>query len=132
MRVIRIRKSDVRAIRMTLAAAIAMATVGLAASPAAAGSACGQDGIAILCVTAQQSQDALALNYQVTQADGPGTYSVYYVDVDGGPPSIAQAVGPLGFQALAMGSLYGQLNHCYNVHLDSAPGTSLVVGPVCQ
>jgi hypothetical protein len=117
---------------MTLAAAVAVATVGLAASPAAAGSACGQDGVAILCVTATQVQDTLALNYQVTQTDGPGTYSVYYVDADGGTPSTAQTVGPLGFQALAMGSLYAQLTHCYNVHLDSVPGTSLVVGPVCQ
>jgi hypothetical protein len=102
------------------------------ASPAAAGSACGQDGVAILCVTAQQSQDALALNYQVTQSDGPGLYSVYYVDANGGSPSNPQTVGPLGYQSLVLGALYGQLNHCYNVHLDSGPGTSLVVGPVCQ
>ena len=119
--------------RLTLAVAVAMAAVGFMASPAAAaGSACGQDGVAILCVTARQSQDALALNYQVTQYDGPGLYSVYYVDANGGSPSNAQTVGPLGYQNLAMGTLYGQLNHCYNVHLDSAPGTSLVVGPVCQ
>ena len=117
---------------LTLAVAVAMAAVGLVASPAAAGSACGQDGVAILCVTAQQSQDALALNYQVTQYDGPGVYSVYYVDANGGSPSNAQTVGPLGYQSLVLGTLYGQLNHCYNVHLDSAPGTSLVVGPVCQ
>jgi hypothetical protein len=117
---------------LTLALAVAMATVGLMASPAAAGSACGQDGVAILCVTAQQTQDVLALNYQVTQKDGPGIYSAYYVDATGGSPSNSQAVGPLGYQSLALGALYGQLNHCYNVHLDSAPGTSLVVGPVCQ
>jgi len=115
-----------------LAMAAAMAAVGLAASPAEANSACNQDGTAVLCVTAAQSQDVLALNYQVTQNDGPGSYSVYYVDAVGGPPSAAQPVGPLSYQQLALGSLFGQLNHCYNVHLDSTPGTSLVVGPVCQ
>jgi hypothetical protein len=83
-------------------------------------------------VTALPSQDALALDYQVTQSDGPGVYSVYYVDANGGLPSAAEPVGPLGFQQLSLGSLYGQLAHCYNVHLDSDPGTSLVVGPVCQ
>lgn len=119
---------------LTLAAAVAvsMATAAVAASPAEAQSACGQDGVAIMCVTAEPTQDVLALNYQVTQSDGPGTYSVYYTDADSGLQSAAQAVGPLGFQQLSLGSLYGQLDHCYNVHLDSDPGTSLVVGPVCQ
>jgi hypothetical protein len=117
---------------VVLAVAAAIAAVGYAASPAAAGSACGQDGVAILCVTAVQSQNTLALNYQVTQADGPGSYSVYYIDAAGGPPSTPQPVGPLRFQALTTGSLFGQLTHCYNVHLDSHPGTALVVGPVCQ
>lgn len=114
----------------TLAAAVVTAIVGPAA-PAMAGSACGQDGVAILCVTAAQAQDQLALEYQVTQSDGPGTYSVYYVDAAGGPASTAQPIGPLAFQELALGSLYAPLNRCYNVHLESAPGTSLVVGPVC-
>lgn len=117
---------------LTIAAAVAMATIGFAASPAEAQSACGQDGVAIMCVTAEPAQDVLALNYQVTQGDGPGTYSVYYVDADSGAQSAAQPVGPLGFQQLSLGSLYAQLDHCYNVHLESAPGTSLVVGPVCQ
>jgi len=117
---------------LTFVAAAAMATVVLAASPAAAGSACGQDGVAVLCVTATPVQDVLDLRYQVIQADGPGTYSVYDVDAAGGPPSTAQTVGPLGYQELVTGSLFAGLNHCYTVHLDSAPGTSLVVGPVCQ
>ena len=121
-----------RGMRVTLAAAVAVATVGLAASPAAAGSACGRDGVAILCVAALPSQDSLGLQYQVTQSDGPGVYSIYDVDAAGGEPSAAQPVGPLGFQSLVLGSLYGALGHCYNVHLDSAAGTSLVVGPVCQ
>ena len=116
-----------------LAVAVAVAAVGLAASPAGAGSAvCGQDGIAVLCVTATQAADVLSLNYQVTQADGPGAYSVYYVDADGGDPSTTKTVGPLSARAQAVGSLFGQLGHCYAVHLDSAPGTSLVVGPICQ
>ncbi len=116
----------------TFATAVAMAAVGLAASPAQANSICNQDGVAIFCVTGAQTQDVLALNYQVTQSDGPGLYSVYYVDAAGGSPSVPAQVGPLSFQQLMLGSLYGQLNHCYNVHLDSTPGTSLVVGPVCQ
>ena len=118
--------------RLALATAIAVATAGLAASPAAAGSACGQDGVAVLCATAQQTQDVLALNYQITQVDGPGTYSLYTVDAADGTQSTAQTVGPLGFRSLVTGTLYGQINHCYTVHLDGAAGTSLVVGPVCQ
>lgn len=121
-----------RGLRVTLAATVAVAAVGLTAWPAAAGSACGQDGVAILCVTATPSQDALGLDYQVTQADGPGVYSIYYIDAEGGDPSAAQPVGPLGYHSLVLGSLFGQLGHCYNVHLDSAADTSLVVGPVCQ
>lgn len=117
---------------LTFFAAVAMATLGTGASPAAAGSACGQDGVAVLCVTATPVQDVLALRYQVSQADGPGAYSIYYVDANGGPPSIPQTVGPLGFQQLVAGTLFAGLNHCYTVHLDSAPGTSLAVGPVCQ
>lgn len=115
-----------------LAAAVAMTTMWLGTPPAAAaGSACGQDGVAVLCVTATPVQDVLALNYQVIQADGPGTYSLYYVDANGGPPSNAQTIGPLGSRQLVVGSLFAGLNHCYTVHLDSAPGTALVVGPVC-
>jgi hypothetical protein len=117
---------------LTFAAAAALATVGFAASPAAAGSACGLDGVAVLCVTATPVQDVLALHYQVIQADGPGTYSVYYIDANGGPSSNPQTVGPLSSQQLVAGTLFAGLDHCYNVHLDSAPGTSLVVGPVCQ
>ncbi|HEU5333621.1 MAG TPA: hypothetical protein VFU73_12660 [Actinocrinis sp.] len=119
------------ALAVPVAVAAAFATVGLTAAPAAAASACSQDGVAVLCVTAKQSGDVLALGFQVTQADGPGVYSVYDVDAGGGAASNAQTVGPLSARALATGSLFGQLGHCYTVYLDSAPGTSLVVGPVC-
>jgi hypothetical protein len=118
--------------RLALALVVAGAAGWLSASPAAAGSACGQDGVATLCVTARQVQDVLAIDYQVSQYDGPGTYSLYYVDATGGSPSTSTTIGPLGFQGLSMGTLYAELDHCYNVHLDSTPGTALVVGPVCQ
>jgi hypothetical protein len=114
-----------------LVVAVALATAGLAASPAAAATVCGQDGAASLCADAAASADALAIHFQVTQTDGPGTYLVYYVDTVSGLPGPANPVGPLGYQAVAAGTLYAHLNHCYDVHLDSAPGTSLVVGSVC-
>jgi hypothetical protein len=116
--------------RAVLATAIAMAAVGLPASPAAA-SVCSQDGVARNCVDAMQSQDVLALNSTIAQFDGPGLYSLYYVDTDTGTPGIVHTVGPLGYPNAATGTLYAQLNHCYDVHLDSAPGTSLVVPSVC-
>lgn len=127
-----------------------VAAVGLAASPAAAASSagapagaptgvpagaraatCGNDGVAELCASTLPSQDSLAIDYQVTQLDGPGIYSVLYTDTDSGQSSLPQTVGPLAYQAVGSGTLYAQIQHCYNVTLTSAPGTSLTVGPVC-
>lgn len=84
-----------------------------------------------MCVSTYPSQDSTAINYQVTQLDGPGTYSVTNTNTASGLTSVAQTVGPLANQAVGTGTFYAQLQQCYNVTLVSTPGTSLTVGPVC-
>lgn len=114
------------------ATAVALAGVGLAASPASAtATVCQQDGLAQLCASSTATQDVLTIDYQVTQFDGPGTYSAYYVSESTGASSAAQTVGPLAYQGTASSSFYAALGACYDVHLDSSAGTSLVTGPVC-
>ena len=119
----------------TVAAAVALVAAHASATtsaPAAARAAtCNGDGIAMLCASALPSQDSTAINYRVTQMDGPGTYSIYYTNTTTGVSSQAQVVGPLGYQSTATGVLYAAIQQCYNVTLVSAPGTSLTVGPVC-
>ena len=100
-------------------------------SDAARAATCAGDGVAMLCANALPSQDNTAINYQVTQMDGPGIYSIYYTNTNTGVSSQAQVVGPLGYQSTATGVLYAAIQQCYNVTLNSAPGTSLTVGPVC-
>jgi hypothetical protein len=112
-------------------AAVGSVAVGSAASPVGASTACGDDGMAGLCVDSGPRQDALGLTYRITQADGPGAYSVYYEDADTGVASVPHEVGPLAFQQSASGTLLAPLNHCYDIHLDSDAGSALIVGPVC-
>jgi hypothetical protein len=119
----------VAAIGSAASAAAAAAPVGAPAGVRAA--TCGNDGVTDLCASTLPSQDSLAIDYQVTQLDGPGTYSVLYTDTASGQSSLPQAVGPLAYQAVGSGTLYAQIQHCYDVTLTSAPGTSLTVGPVC-
>lgn len=116
------------------ATAAVLAGAGLAAaSPAAADtpSTCQQDGVAQLCASSTSAPDNLAINYTVTQFDGPGTYSAYYVSTSTGASSTSQTVGPLVYQGTASSTFYAALGDCYNVYLISSAGTSLVTGPVC-
>ena len=117
--------------RAVLAAVVALAAVGSAAAPARAAADCADDGVASLCATAKASGDALALQYQIVQSDGPGTYSLYYVDTTTGTTSPSRAIGPLDYQQGDSGTFMVNIGHCYDVHLDSVPGTSLVVSQVC-
>lgn len=114
-----------------LAAAAVTTDAWLFATPASATSTCTQDGVAQLCASAAPVQDVMAIDWGVTQLDGPGNYSVYYVDQTTGQPSTPQQVGPLPFQVVASGRQYGSLNHCFVVVLTSPPGTSLSTSPVC-
>jgi hypothetical protein len=113
-----------------LAMMVASAAVGSSAAPAAAAGACAQDGAAVLCVTTV-AQDSLAITYHVTQTDGPGRYTFYYVDTSTGVVSPTQAIGPLDYQEVAMGTVFARLNRCYDVHLDGTAGTSVVITQVC-
>ena len=110
----------------------AASAAGVSASPAAADSSCASDGVATLCVTAKESQDAQALSYQITQTDGPGTYLLYYVDRETGEASNPRTIGPLAYQAVVSGNLFARVSHCYDVHLDGTPGSSLVLTPTCR
>ena len=112
-----------------LGAPDASAQAGVPAAPRAA--TCNNDGVAMLCATTLPSQDSTAINYQVTQLDGPGTYTVTYTDTTTGQTSQPQNVGPLSYQGVASGTLYARIQRCYNVTLVSTPGTSLTAGPVC-
>lgn len=122
----------IRMRRLAGATALALAGAGLSAAPAGAtGGTCSQDGVAMLCAASEPQQDVLAIKYQITQMDGPGTYTLYYISTSTGASSQMQAVGPLTYHGTATGTLYAGLTDCYNVYLTSGPGTALVAGPVC-
>lgn len=112
-------------------AAAAIVTEAWLAAPASATSTCTSDGVARLCATATQVQDLTAIDWGVTELDGPGSYSVYYVDQTTSQPSTPQQVGPLPYQVVVSGRQYGALTHCFVVVLTSLPGTSLSSSPVC-
>lgn len=113
------------------AAATTFGAVGLAADPAAATSTvCQQDGVANLCASSLD-EDSVVINYQVTQLDGPGTYSVFYTSNTTGVSSNPKTIGPVAYQRTVSGTLYAALNDCYTVYLTSTDGTSLSTGPVC-
>jgi hypothetical protein len=105
----------------------------LPASPAHAGdTVCAEDGVAELCATAEMEMDALAINYSVSQQDGPGSYQIHYVDLNNGFISPTTGVGPIRFQQSEFGTMFGELGHCFRVVLTSTPGTTLQVEPVCE
>lgn len=127
--------------RSAFTSAVVLTVVGLAAAPASAhtaapvepraAAACNSDGVATLCVSNYVAQDSTALYYQVSQLDGPGSYAVSYMDTTTGQTSVSHNVGPLAYQAVGSGTLYGALQHCFTMTLVSTPGTSLTAGPVC-
>ena len=118
-------------LRLLPVAAVAVAAMGFAVPRAAAATTCEQNEAAILCASATDQPTTAAIGYEVTQLDGPGSYSVYYVSDATGAVSNALAVGPLDFQGTAAGTFYAGQSVCYHVHLDSASGPNLIVGPVC-
>lgn len=120
-----------RFVAAALVAAAVATDAWLFATPASATSTCTQDGVAQLCAAASMVQDVTAIDWGITQLDGPGNYSVYYVDQTTGQPSTPQQVGPLPYQVVVSGRQYGALNHCFVVVLTSPPGTSLASSPVC-
>lgn len=120
-----------RFVAAAVVAAVVAADAWQFAAPASATSTCTQDGVAQLCASATPVQDVMAIDWGVTQLDGPGSYSVYYVDQNTGQPSTPQQVGPLPYQVVASGRQYGALNHCFVVVLTSPAGTSLATSPVC-
>jgi hypothetical protein len=120
-----------RFVATALVAAAVAADTWLFAAPASATSSCVQDGVAQLCATATPVQDVMAIDWGVTQMDGPGNYSVYYVDQTTGQPSTPQQITSLPYQVVVSGRQYGSLTHCFVMVLTSPPGTSLATNPVC-
>ncbi len=127
--------------RSAFTAAAVLTVVGLTAVHASAltrplvepraAAACNSDGVATLCVNASVIQDSTSLPFRVTQLDGPGTYTVSYTDTTTSQISASHNVGPLAYQAVGSGTLYGALQDCFTMTLVSTSGTSLTAGPVC-
>ncbi|TPQ18265.1 hypothetical protein [Streptomyces sporangiiformans] len=118
--------------RRTAVLAFTLLVTALAAPPAHAGeTVCNQDGVASLCATAEPVMDVTGINYDVGQLDGPGSYQIHYVDLNNGFTSTPQNIGPLFHGQHLFGSMFGELEHCFQVILTSAAGTDLQVGPVC-
>jgi hypothetical protein len=92
---------------------------------------CVHDGIATLCASAQENGDVTAINYDVTQQDGPGSYLIHYVDLNTGFTSMPQGVGPLQYGQQVFGTMFGSLQHCFRVILTSPAPTDLEASPVC-
>jgi hypothetical protein len=113
-----------------LVTAVTLATAGIAA-PQAAADNCRQDGVADLCASTSPAQNAVNINYRVTQLDGPGSYLVYFVNAGTGAMSIPQELKPIEYLGTASGTLSAAPNACYTVNLTSTAGTYLVLDTVC-
>lgn len=109
----------------------AVATNALLFAGQASAASCSTDGVAQLCATTTPGGDSVNIDWGVTQLDGPGSYSIHYVDQNTGLPSNPVPVGPLAYQKAASGQLFGALTHCFVVVLTSPAGTTLTSGPVC-
>lgn len=120
---------------MVLAAG-AFAGAALIGSPAgvahaATTTSCSQNGLVMLCASTRAAMDAVALDYEITQFDGPGAYTLYYVDSVTGARGPAVGIGPLDNGAVVDGTLFATVGHCYNLHLDDVQGTLVVVSSLC-
>jgi hypothetical protein len=113
-----------------LVTAVALATVGITA-PRAAADSCRQDGVANLCASTSPGQNAVNIDYSVTQLDGPGSYLVYYVNAGTGAMSTPRELRPIKYLGTASGTFSAAPNACYTVNLTSTAGTYLVLNTVC-
>lgn len=93
---------------------------------------CGELGSTQACVTARQVQDVSGIQYEITNGGGePATYTVQYVDVNGGPESGPRTVSADPGETV-IGYFYGDLGHCFTLHVCPAEGNEcLTLGPVC-
>jgi hypothetical protein len=98
---------------------------------AATATDCEQDGLVMLCADTKAASDAVALEYEITQSDGPGTYTLYYVDARTGAKGPVRDIDPLANGQVVDGALLAHVGHCYDLHLDSVEGTSVVVPSLC-
>ncbi|OAH10099.1 hypothetical protein [Streptomyces jeddahensis] len=102
---------------------------------ALATSDCGELGSMQACVTARQVQDVSGIQYDISNGGNePASYTVWYVDVNGGPESGRHTVSVDSGES-AVGYFYGDLGHCFTLHVCSAAEGEeeqcLVLGPVC-
>lgn len=101
------------------------------AARAATATDCEQNGLVMICADTKAAADAVALEYEITQLDGPGVYTLYYVDTRTGAKGPARDVGPLDNGEVVDGTLFAHVGHCYDLHLDDTEGTSVVVPSLC-
>ncbi|MCX5085310.1 hypothetical protein ACFC18_55345 [Streptomyces sp. NPDC056121] len=95
-------------------------------------SACGDLGSTQVCVTAREVQDVTGLQYVITNRGArPMTYTVWYVDVTGGPES-GRVTETVGAGETVVGYFYGAIQHCFTLHMcHEAESECVVLGPVC-
>jgi len=93
---------------------------------------CGDLGSTGVCVTAREVQDVTGLQYIITNGgDQPVTYTVWYVDVTGGPES-GRVTETVEAGKNAVGYFYGALQHCFTLHVCQEGGAACItLGPVC-
>ncbi|MBA4860312.1 hypothetical protein H1V43_02715 [Streptomyces sp. PSKA54] len=96
---------------------------------------CGELGSMQACATARQVQDVSGIRYEITNSGSePASYSVWYVDVNGGPESGRRTIS-VDAGETAVGYFYGDLGHCFTLHVCSAAegeeDQCLILGPVC-
>lgn len=128
--------------RRTVLAGAAASTLALGLPTAAAeaepareepppSSACGELGTTRVCVNAREVQDVTGLQYVITNGgEQEMTYTVWYVDVTGGPASgkVKETVEAGG---MVVGYFYGTVQHSFTLHLcDEAETECVVLGPV--
>ncbi|WP_432180417.1 hypothetical protein [Streptomyces sp. NBC_00063] len=95
-------------------------------------SVCKALGSTRVCVTAREIQDVTGLQYVITNGGArPMTYTVWYVDVTGGPES-GKVKETVEAGETVVGYFYGAIQHCFTLHMcDEAETQCVVLGPVC-
>ncbi|MFB7757060.1 hypothetical protein ACFC18_46955 [Streptomyces sp. NPDC056121] len=95
-------------------------------------SACADLGSTRVCVTAREVQDVTGLQYVITNSGAqPMSYTVWYVDVTGGPES-GKVTETVEAGKTVVGYFYGVIQHCFTLHMcHEAESECVVLGPVC-
>ncbi|MGW7411795.1 hypothetical protein [Streptomyces sp. NPDC054863] len=93
---------------------------------------CGMLGSTEICVTAREVQDVTGLQYVLANGgDQPMTYTLWYVDTNGGPES-GRVTETVQAGKTVTGYFYGAVQHCFTLYVcEEAGNACLTLGPVC-